>query len=128
MARVQINMEIQEIVNIVSQLSNTELGNFKQQIDKIWQNRNSIEATTVEKELLEEIQSKISAEELKKHELLSVKNETTEKEQKEILDLFLKIQKDYARRIEVADKLAKLQGVPFKTIIEQHGLLNEKNV
>lgn len=128
MARVQINMDIQEIVNIVSQLSNTELGNFKQQIDKIWQNRNSTETVAVEKELLEDIKSEILKKELKRYELLSAKNEPTEREQKESLDLFLKIQKDYSRRVEVADKLAKLQGIPFKTIIEKHGLLNEANV
>ena len=52
MARVQINMDIQEIVNMVSQLSNTELGNFKQQIDKIWQSRNKATNTLTENDVI----------------------------------------------------------------------------
>ena len=128
MARVQINMDIQEIVNMVSQLSNTELGNFKQQIDKIWQSRNKAINTLTEKELLEDIKSKIPSSELKQYEELTAKGNLNEKEKKENLELFLKIQKDYARRIEIADKLAKLKGLPFKSIIEKYGLLNEANV
>jgi len=135
MAQIQfqpnIKLDLQDIVNLVSQLDNNDLIKFKTQIDTLWSQRSNEKISDEELKLLKEVETQISTKDQKRYALLVEKSdcgELTEKERKEALSLFDKLEGDFLRRLKAAEKLASIRKVDFAVLAKDFGLLNPTNV
>ncbi len=128
MARIPIEIGVQEIITAAAQMSNSEINSLRKQLNEIWEKKNK-SLTDNEKKLLEQkIESRISNLEIEEYESYVDKPDITDAERQRSLDLFLKIQKDYARRIQIAARIAEAEDTSLHTVIARYGLINKKNV
>lgn len=128
MARIPIEIGVQEIITAAAQMSSSEINSLRKQLNELWEKKKQDPADNEKKLLEQKVKSRISDTEIEEYESYVDKPDITDAERQRSLDLFLKIQKDYARRIQVAAQIAETENVPLQTIIARYGLLNKKNV
>lgn len=126
-----IKLNIQDIVNLVSQLEPADFDDFKKRIDQVWLSKKSNNLSESEYKLIEKLESEFSPVERKRQAELVDKadRETiTDAENKESLALFEKGQSDYLRRLLIVKKIAAQRGEDFKVVAQEFGILNPANV
>ena len=126
-----IKLNIQDIVNLVSQLDTADFDDFKKRIDQVWLMKKAGNLSKKEYELIKQLESTFTPKERLRQAELTEKADKElidKKENKESLALFEKGQTDYLRRLLIIKEIAAHRGEDFKKTAQEFGILNPANV
>lgn len=123
----QLNVNLDEILNSFNTLNTNELEGFMFEIGKMVASRKINHLENKESQLLKAINNSISAAQLERYKLLSLKNQEekiTETEHQELLQLNEKIEQKNVIRLKKMIALARIRGIALPILMKQLGITN----
>ena len=121
----QLNVELNEILNGISQLDVKELESFFKRVGTLLAQRKTQHLSEREFQLLTEINKGLPEEHRQQYLLLKEKRQQetlSEVESKQLATMTQAIEQTGVRRLECLVELAKLRGVEINTLMKQLGI------